>query len=80
MHAPSLPGRDGRPAFMTRLQFGHTTHPISRESIFTTSFGDEAAHYPSSVEDTLHLMLHCSCETMQQSVKVHLPNAIKKPI
>jgi len=75
MHAPSLRGRDGRPAFMARLQFGHTTH---QEVYIYTSFSDEAAHYPSSVKDTLHLMLHCSCKTMQQSVKVHLPERHQK--
>jgi hypothetical protein len=46
--------------------------PNIKGAYIYTSFGHEAAHYPSLVEDTLHLMLHCSCETMQQSVKVHL--------
>ena len=72
MHAPSLPFRDRQPAFMAWLQFGHTTRP------YHTNFSDEAAHYPSSVKDTLHLMLHCSCKTMQQSVKVHLPERHQK--
>lgn len=57
MHAPSLPGRDGQPAFMARLQFGHTTHPKSRETPFTQVLALRHAHYSSSVEDTLHALL-----------------------
>ena len=73
MHAPSLPGRDGQPAFMARLQFGHTTHSISRESIFTQVLAMRHPTTPLLSKARFTSCFIVPCETMQQSVKVHLP-------